>query len=297
MAIRKALLGTACLAAVALAAGPAAADTLQGFAGFANTEFTHTTFSDSSGHWNNQSFGLGGAIPIEEIPNLNVQVEGSYAHGWSEEYTHYSPNFCSPPSTTGTPCSASYSDSEETWNFGFSPFLAYPGSRWGVNFNYQTVTHFGHLTNGGLFMEWYLMDTITVSAKGGYLSSGGTPFGGHGHYLATGATFYAMPDLAITGSVDWQDVTTGGAATLNWASCLHCSLDSAGVFYGIDGEWMPMPDYGVAVYGGFTYGQLNQFKQDSNDSIWHVGLRYYTGQGSLMERHRNGTLHDILRGP
>lgn len=306
MAIRKTLLGTACIAAAALAAGPAAADTLEGWAGYANAEYTHSTFTDSSGHWNNATVGIGYALPIADIPNLNVEVGASYGHGWSEDYEHFSPNYCNPPASSGPSCPASYSDSAETWHFGFSPFLAYPGSRWGINFDYETITHFGHVTNGGLFMEWYLMDTITLSAKTGYLSSGGTPIGGHGHYLAAGATFYPMPDIAVTGLVDWQDVTTGGASTLNQTigsvafgpnGCLHCSLDSAGVYYSLDGEWLPNQDWGVAVYGRFTYAQRNIFKDESNETIWRVGVKYYTGMGDLMNRHRNGTLHSILRGP
>jgi len=291
---RNTFLGTACVAAVALAAGPAAADTLMGFQGFADATYTHQTFSDTSGHWNEATFGVGGAIPIAEVPNLNVQVDGSYGHAWSDEHTHFSPNFCDPPTVSGPSCPADFSDSEEVWNFDFSPFLAYPGSRWGMNINYQTITHFGHITNGGLFMEWYLMDTITLAAKGGYLSTGGTPYGGHGHYLAGSGTFYAMPDLAVSVGVDWTDVVTGGSNLTSF--CLHCRGDDGAVQYGIDAEWLPNEDWGTAVYGGFTYSQNNTFKDEYNESIWKVGLRWYTGQGSLVDRHRGGTLHGFLRG-
>ena len=291
---RNRFLGTACVAAVALAAGPAAADTLTGFAGFADGTYTHQTFSDQSGHWNAATFGVGGAIPVAEIPNLNFQVGASYAHAWSDEYTHFSPNFCDPPTTSGSACAADFSDSEEVWHFDFSPFLAYPGSRWGMNLNYETITHFGHITNGGAFAEWYLNDEITLMAKGGYLSTGGTPYGGHGHYLSGAAIFYPVPDVAVRGSVGWTDVTTGGSALTNY--CIHCRGDDGAVQYGINAEWLPNEEWGVAVNGGFTYSQNNTFNDEYNESIWKIGLRWYTGGGSLAERHRNGTLNPWLPG-
>jgi hypothetical protein len=267
------LLGTACVAAAALAAGPAAADTLQGFEGFANSTFTHTTFSDVSGDWNSASLGVGMALPVADIPNLNWEVDAQYQHNWGDGH------------------------SAETWDFGFAPFLAYAGSRWGLDLNYETTTHLGHVTNGGAFMEWYLMDNITLSAKGGYLHQGGTPQGGHGHYLAGAATFYPFPDLAITGLVDWTDVTTGGSLLSNPFNCLHCQQDVTSVAYTIDAEWLPVEDIGLAVYGGFTYDQLTVFKDESNDSVWHIGVKYYLHGGSLLDHHRNGTLNPILRGP
>jgi hypothetical protein len=296
MSDRTRLLGTACVVAAALAAGPAAADTLMGFNGFAESAYSHTTFSDTGNPdtWNTGSFGLGMAMPLADIPNMNWQIDALYTHGWSNDYDH----------SDGGEGTVSYGDSEEVWDFGFSPFWAGPQSRFGANFNYETITHFGHITNGGAFFEWYLMDTVTVSGKGGYLSTGGTPFGGHGHYLGGGVTFYGMPNLAITGFVDWQDVVTGGAAVKSYLSCdPQCNLvgthDFNSLAWSIDAEFLPNEDWGVAIFGGFTYTQNTFAKDDFNDSTFHVGLRYYTGAagGSLMNRHRNGNLHGILRGP
>jgi hypothetical protein len=293
MVRRKALLGTAFLAAVALGAGPAAADTLQGFAGFADATYTHSTFSGSGSRDDNTAtLGVGMALPVADIPDLNWEVNASYGHEWTEDYTHFSPNFCDPPATSGPSCGSDFSDSAEVWNFGFSPFLAYGGSRWGLNLNYLTLTHFGHITNGGGFFEWYLSDVITIAAKGGYLSTGGTPFGGHGHYLAGSATFYALPVLAVTGAVDWTDVVTNGQGV----GCLHCQLDVSGVTYSIEGEWQPLPDWGFAVYGGFAYDQHTDYTIGTNESIWKIGVRYYTGPGTLIEYHRNGTLRSWLLG-
>jgi len=292
MVKKSALLGTA-LAIAALAAGPAVADTLEGFSGFAEATYSHSTFSNTGSlDSNTASFGAGMALPVADIPNLNWQIDGSYGHQWSEDYTHFSPNFCTPPATTGTACAKDFSDSAEVWNFGFNPFLAYGGSRWGASLNYTSVTHFGHLTSGGGFMEWYLTEAWTLAAKGGYISTGGTPFGGHGHYIGAQAVFYLFPDLAVSGGVDWTDVVTNGSQV----GCLHCQLDEGGVTFALEGEWLPWEEYAFSVFGGYSHDQHTEFKTDFDENIFHIGLRYYTGMGSLVDHHRNGNLRGWLRG-
>jgi hypothetical protein len=299
MSKRKILMGTAC--ALALAAGPAAADTLTGFAGYARADFQHQTFNDNPWNANVDSnnmarFGIGGALPVTGIPNLNVQADASYATNWTNEYNQFSPNYCTPPRSSGVPCAASHSDSQIAWNFGLSPFLAYAGSRWGLNLNYETRTHQGHLTNGGGFMEWYLADAITVAAKAGYLSSGGTQQGGHGHYLAGQGTFYAMPNLAVSMSVNWAQVITGGSAIQGNPLCArNCMMGLNGVSYALEGEWLTSEALGLSVIGSYAYVSSNDLKQEYNSSIWRVGLKYYTGMGSLVDRHRNLVLRDWLR--
>lgn len=299
MSKSKVLMGTVC--AIALAAGPAAADTLTGFAGFARADFQHQTFQDNYlggpvDSVNGAKFGIGGALPVTGIPNLNVQVDASYQTRWTNEYNHFSPNYCTPPATFGTPCAANHADTAVVWNFGFSPFLAYAGSRWGMNLNYETVTRLGHVTNGGGFMEWYLDDAITIGAKAGYLHSGGTPQGGHGHYLAGQALFYAMPNLALSLAVAWNQVLTGGAGAQGFPVCPRsCMLGANGVFYTVEGEWLVSEDYGISALGSYTYSQDNRFTVENNANIFRVGLKYYTGMGPLVDRHRNGVLRDWLR--
>jgi hypothetical protein len=300
---RKVLMGTACVAAAALAAGPAAADTLTGFSGYAKAEYRHQTFNDnplsSSVDSNSKAgFGIGGALPVTGIPNLNVQVDASYATSWTNDYAHRSPNYCTPPASSGPSCSSTFSDSAAIWNFGITPFLAYAGSRWGMNLNYETVTGKGHLTNGGGFMEWYMSETMTVAAKAGYLHSGGTKQGGHGHYLAAQGTFYTMPNVALSVSADWRQLLTGGAMAQGTIACpRNCMLGMNGVFYSVEGEWLVNEEYGVSLTGSYTYAADEVFKQETNSSIFRFAVKYYTGSGSLLEHHRNGTLREFLRTP
>jgi hypothetical protein len=277
---RTTLLGTACVFATALAAGPAAADQLQGFQGFASAAFGHSGFSDCGGcdDLNSGTFGVGMALPLADLPNLNWQIDGSYSHQWK-----HGPSF-----------------SQQVWDFGFSPFWAGPQSRFGLDLAYETVTHFGHRTNGGAFMEWYWGDAFTISAKGGYLSNGGDANGGHGHYLAGALTFYGTPDLAISGTVDWQDQVSGFGCVFG-PPCTRGDISE--VSFGIDAEFLPLEDLGLAVFGGVLFSNTSQPNflpgGDFTATTFNIGLRYYTGvaAGSLENRHRNGQLHDFLRGP
>jgi len=293
---RTNLLGTACVLATALAAGPAAADQLQGFQGFASAEYGHAGFSDCGGceDLNSGTFGVGMVLPLADLPNLNWQLDASYSHQWTGDFDHFV-GF----DGEGDPVFDNYGDSQEVWNFGFSPFWAGPQSRFGLNLNYETVTHFGHQTNGGVFTEWYWGDAFTISAKGGYLSAGGSQNGGHGHYIAGAVTFYGTPDLAVSGTVDWQTRVSGFGCNFG-RPCTRNGI--GGVSFGIDAEYLPLEDLGLAIFGGWRYTESdvpNSLGGDFTDSTLNIGLRYYTGvaAGSLENRHRNGQLRDWLRGP
>jgi len=203
MSKRTKLLATSCIVAAALAAGPAAADQLAGFNGFADAQYGHTSYNSCGckpDDLNAGTFGLGMALPLADLPNLNWQIDASYSHQWSGDFVH--------------PNGLSYGNSQEVWDFGFAPFWAGPQSRFGLDLAYETVTHSGHRTNGGAFVEWYLGDAITVAGKAGYLSDGGFERGGHGHYIGGSATFYGTPDLAITAFVDDQDIVSGFGCSL-----------------------------------------------------------------------------------
>jgi hypothetical protein len=284
MSKRTKLLGTACVLATALAAGPAAADTLAGFNGFADTQYTHTSFTSCNGcaALNTASLGLGMALPLADLPNLNWQMDGQYEHDW---WTRSGNNH-----------------SQEVLDFGLSPFWAGPQSRFGLNLAYETVTRTGHDTNGGAFMEWYLTDAITLAAKGGYLSDGGTPNGGHGAYIGGEGTFYPIPDAAVSVFIDYQDHNTAsfqfsGATCVAGLSCPSAHISATA--FGISGEYLPVEDIGLAIFAGFTYTENGGILGSPKGSMLNIGLKYYTGVagGSLENRQRNGSLRDWLRGP
>lgn len=264
MSKRTKILGTVCVLGMALSAVPAAAATLTGFAGDVTTEYGQ----DSPEHGKNvQNWLLGGNVagPLSDLMSLNFQVDGSYNHHWQDHF------------------------SAESWNLGGSAFWASNDGRAGINVNYNTITHAGHLTNYGAFGEWYF-GNFTGMAKGGWLSGGGAETGGHGNYLGAALAAYFIPDLAITAGVDW-------AQTIGGMGCQICGRtgDNRTAFE-VMAEYLLLEDYGVSGFAGYAHVDDRINHQDSNADVWMIGLRWYTGGGSLMDRHRNGTLNPWLPG-
>ena len=61
-------------------------------------------------------------------------------------------------------------------------------------------------------------------------------------------------------------------------------------------EFLFSEDLGLSGYAGYTYQSNKAFAFDSHDNAWHVGMRWYTGGGALIDRHRNGNLNPWLPG-
>jgi hypothetical protein len=276
------MLGTVSVLTLRLVRRP---DTLMGFAGMADASYTNTSFDDNgSGNdgWN--TFGLGAAIafPIDEIAGFNWQLDASYFSSSGDD------------------------SSSITWNLGGSLFWAGPGSRFGININYNTLTDYGSQTNGGLFTEWYF-GNITAQAKGGWLWGGGTAASGRGNYLGAGLAGYFMPNFGISAAVTWADLVT--SATQGWPcygpTCGRRDLTHTD--FGIEGEFLVSETLPISIYGGYQYTNAsisenisNPYLSDDdwNSNTFYIGLRYYMGgMGTLIERHRNGNLHKFLRGP
>jgi hypothetical protein len=265
---RTTMMGTACvLAAAALTAGPAAAATLTDFAGVVNTSYLNSDNS-ASGSETLKSWLIGGsaAMPLSTLDGLNAQFDASYIHNWADHF------------------------SREDWNFGGSAFWANMDSRIGINGSYTNYNKLGHVTNGGVFAEYYF-GAITAMAKGGWLWGGGSQFGGHGNYLGGAVAGYVLPDLSITGGMEWADLITG-------QGCQTCGRsDARDTAFEIVAEWLFMEDLGVSGYVGYTY-QDQKFSgfTSTHNNVWLVGFRWYMGGGSLMDHHRNGNLNPWLPG-
>jgi hypothetical protein len=271
MSKRTTMMGTGCaLAMAALAAGPAAADTLTGLnlaaqAGFQSDDNSAASDTVKSGI-------VGGSIagPITEVSNLNFEADASYSTSWADHY------------------------SAIDWVFSGSVFWANMDGRIGVNLNYETLTGAGHVTSGGLFGEWYF-GSITAMGKAGFSNSGGnSPItnGGTGNYMGAAVVGYLTPDLAITGAVDWQDlVITGNPYQVVGR------YDNGLTAWQINAEYLFDEDYGFTGYAGFVHNTFRLGGVSTDDNVWQIGLRWYTGAPeSLMTSARTGTLHWWLTG-
>ena len=266
---RTKLLGTVCVLAAAFMASPATAASLTDWTGIVVADYAHDN-GNNSVTVNTGRLGVSGAGPLG-VPNLNVQVDGSYMHHWGD--------FCGHSS-----CSA------EEWLFGGSAFWGGMDGRVGINGQYNTITHGGHVTNGGAFGEYYF-GNLTVDAKAGWLSTGGSGSsgigGGHGNYLGGDVTFYGLPDLAVGAGIHYADRITG-------FGCQVCGrTDINNLTYAGFAEFL-LPFFPVSIGGGIAYTQLERH----SGHITTFGFRvvWYPGAPSLIDAHRNGTLHSTLTG-
>ena len=155
-----------------------------------------------------KSWLLGGNIagPIADLAGMNYQVDANYIHNWAHQW------------------------SQEDWNLGGSAFWASMDSRIGVNANYFTATHNGHISNGGVFGEWYF-GNVTAMAKGGWLSSGGTPQGGRGNYMGAALSFFIRSPISPSpAGLEWGDIVTGRGcgAVCGPRGCEHHGLGNHG---------------------------------------------------------------------
>ena len=270
MSKRTTMMGTACaLAMAALAASPAAADTLTGLNLAAQAGFQSDDNNKASSTAKSLTFGGSIAGPITGVPNLNFEADASYTPSWA---THFS---------------------SIDWAVSGSVFWANMDGRIGANLNYETITHAGRATSGGLFGEWYL-GGLTAMAKGGFSSGGvNSAFfsGDQGNYLGAAVVGYITPDLAITGGVDWQDVVhrPNPPPALN-------NISNHSTSFLVNAEYLFDEDYGFTGYVGYQHFS-NSGGASSDDNVWMIGLRWYTGAPeSLMTGARTGTLHWWLTG-
>jgi hypothetical protein len=297
-----------------LAASPAAAQ-VGGFAGFVDLGYAHNSVDldddffgnvDTDG-WNGVTIGAGIAFPVDEIPNIAWQIDGNYSSQQGEG------TLCEDPFDLDTCFSGD--QSRIVWNLGGSLFWAGTQARLGINVNYETVTDYGSLTNGGIFAEWYL-GNFTIQGKGGWLWGGGTPTGGRGNYLGAGVVGYLMPNLALGGSVGWSDLISGstfvggGIIAPPWPcagpTCGRRDMTETNVT--LSGEFLLGLGLPLSIFGGYTFSNLslsenisNPFTSggaDQSNNTVFIGVRLYMGApaGSLIATHRTGNLHPFLRG-
>jgi hypothetical protein len=191
-----------------------------------------------------------------------------------------------------------YSSIEETDLFGIrgSLFWAPAMGRLGATVSWQTtdVEDFGFdidvdgLTYG-VFGEYYFGNVVTLGAKGGGISvnfdGGGLDDDQTGSYVGAALTGYIMPNLAIQGDV----LFTGADDFFGTGDDLDSTTFTIGAEYLVS-EMVP-----IAIFGSYSFGNVDFGGDDVDTNKWTIGARFYFGSGgpTLVDKHRNGTLHWI----
>lgn len=271
---KRMTMGAACVFAMAACAGgSAAAAPLTGFAGTLDTAFAR----DSGGGSSTSSWLIDGAVagPLG-APNLNFQVDVSGADTWGGGiHTHGS------------------------LDFGGNLFWAGNDGRIGIRGEYNTVGHGGNIGIASAFGEWYAA-FLTPMVKAGYANTSGSGFGGRGGLFGVGLAAYVMPDLALTPSFTYSDIVSGQGCQLCGRGDVNTTSGSILAEFLLGGDpfgGLPVVGGiggGVSIFGSYTYNQIHEFGVKTHDNVWMVGIRLYTGAGSLMDHHRNGTLNTFF---
>lgn len=164
----------------------------------------------------------------------------------------------------------------DIWSVGGSAFWRGMDARIAGTVMYHDVSG-GNATNYGVGAEWFASDNFTVAVKGGGISGSGSS----GGYVGGDLKWYAMPNLALDGRVDYVD--DGGPASTTTET--------------LQAEWLFSQDTPVSLYAGYQHVDVGGF--GGNGNVWFVGVKLYANEsgGSLVDRQRNGTLGYIAQSP
>jgi hypothetical protein len=170
------------------------------------------------------------------------------------------------------------------WNIGGHLFWApRQDGRIGATVQYEKLDGGGantHLTQYGAFGEYYFSNMLTLGLNGGGWTGSSGTFGSSssGGYIGGGLTDYVMPNLALTGQINY--FSGSGAHLTNYSAM---------------GEWLVSDSTPISIYGGYTYTDASGLSGHINQ--WTIGVKFYTnGNGTtLVEKHRNGALDTLVR--
>jgi hypothetical protein len=248
MRILTVMLASACAITFAVPASAQFSATLGG--GYSHIDAEHISLND----WNTDgaaSYALG-------VPGIVLQADAGYTNLSGD------------------------SVNINEWTGGGAFFWSGAEFRGGAAVNYSGIggDASGHLVNTGGFFEWF-PGMFTVGVKGGGFSASGNE---DGSYVGAEAAFYAMPNLSLSATFDYTDISdTVGLIDIG----SHETDISPQV------EWLVSDEIPVSVYGGYTYANVSSSGVSGNGNIFFVGLRFYTngtGATSLMDRQRSGTV-------
>jgi hypothetical protein len=255
MSLRSKILGTVCVVAVAAVSGPALADFGSAFSGTLQGQYSNISAGSGGGSANVWGGEGSGAFDLG-WSGLKVQVDGGYQG-----------------------VSFSGSGSVDDWNVDGAFYWQGHQGRIGGTVGYNGFSGSGagtfNVTNYGGFAEWYAAPMFTVGVKGGGASASDGGFGsGTATYVGGEAVFYAFPNLALNGNVDYFSAGNAGGNITS---------------YGGTAEWLFSESVPVSVYGGYTYSDFSG--GGGHLSTWTVGLKFYlngNGASTLADRQRTG---------
>jgi hypothetical protein len=239
-------------------ASPALADAPQGVAGTLSAQYGQWDFAGATAdHWN-----VAGQAAFGFAPQFGGEIDAGYAN------------------LSGT-------SSVDLWNIGGSAFWAPAFGRIGGTLQYQTANGSGvdvDQTQYGAFGEYFISNAVTLGLNAGGISASapaacaGCSVSGDGGYVGGGLIGYLMPNLSLTGSINYAG--TDGSDTTS---------------YNLQAEWLFSEVLPVSGFVGYSYTDVSGISDHIDH--WFIGFKYYTdGNGStLVDKQRNGALDGLVR--
>jgi hypothetical protein len=141
-------------------------------------------------------------------------------------------------------------------------------------------------TGYGAFVDWYATPQITVAGRAGGLSGTFSLVGlsrnfSNAYYVGGEIKGYVIPDLAVTGNVDYSSVSLSPAS-------FHTTNA------GVGAEWLVSRDYPLALTFKYDYSTTSTGGGGGsfNSNAVGVGAKFYFGgpmKGSLVDHQRSGS--------
>lgn len=241
-------------AATAVSAQPAASpDNAVVTQGVVGGDYSYVGLNDGLGHANVYGAELGGITPLNS--DFSAQVTGGYHRVDSNGF------------------------GGNDWDVAGTVAWTRPWGRLGANVGYTNDSLAGvggELTNYGVYGE-YFGDRFTLGGRGGGATGSASAFGfgtgsQTGGYVGGEAIGYALPNLAVKGTVGYVGIDSGH----QWTAGVH-------------GEYLFSEATPISGWVGYDYTDLGGDGFSVKGNTFSVGLKYYFGGGgSLQHRQRTG---------
>jgi hypothetical protein len=253
------------LALCAALSGPALAGPMGGdFSGTVSGSYAGDTDDNSGNIW-----------------NINGSLTGTFGDDWGLEATGGYHNI-----SDGNGFGFGSRSSLDVWNVGGSAFWTMEQARLAATVNYYHTDLLGfglNVTNYGAGGEYYFGPEFTVAVKGGGNTIDVEHLGhDNGGYVGGQLQWYIMPNLSLSGAVDYADIKLFNTTSET-----------------VKGEWLISESMPVSVYGGYQHVEYGNGLY-GDDNLLFVGLKLYMngqGGGALVDRQRNGSLGYIAEAP
>jgi hypothetical protein len=164
----------------------------------------------------------------------------------------------------------------DEWNVAGTVAMSLPVGRIGANVGYVDAGLSGisgHVTNYGVYGEYYASPAVTLGLRGGGLTASANAFGfggsRDGGYVGGEGIGYLTPNFAARATIGYVGVAGGH----QWTAGVH-------------GEYLLSEKTPLSAWVGYDYANLGGNGFSVRGNTLSVGLKFYLGGGGSLEQHQ-----------